>query len=66
MTNKTMCVLMEWNGGDTLIVRVADWKDFVTEIDCLLIDGEAGDTFSITLMEKDEEELDNLPEFEGW
>ncbi|HBD92557.1 MAG TPA: hypothetical protein DC057_00120 [Spirochaetia bacterium] len=66
MTNKTMCVLMEWNGGDTLIVRVEDWKDFVTEIDCLLIDGEAGDIFSIILIEKDEEELDNLPEFEGW
>ena len=57
---------MEWNEGDTLIVKVEDWKDFVTEINCLLIDGEAGNTFSLTLTEMEEEELNNLPEFEGW
>ena len=66
MNEKIRCVLIDFNGGDTLIVRVEDWKHQVADMDCLLLDGEAGDTFTLSLTDMDEEELDNLPEFEGF
>ena len=66
MTEKIYCVMIDFNDGDTLIVRLEDWKEYVAEIDSLLFDGEVGDKFTLILTEMDEEEYENLREFDGW
>lgn len=66
MNEKVKCVQISFNDGDTLIIRVEDWKNIIDDIDALLRDGEDGDYFEIIIEERAEEELKNLPEFEGF
>ena len=66
MLFRSKCVQISFNDGDTLIIRVEDWKNIIDDIDALLRDGEDGDYFEIIIEERAEEELKNLPEFEGF
>jgi hypothetical protein len=42
------------------------YRDGATLIDAELSDAEEGDSIVVTLRRMTEEQLDNLPEFEGW
>ena len=65
-SEKIYCVKIDFNDGDTLTVRLEDWKEQIPEIDSLLFDGEVGDKFTLSLIEMDEDEYENLPEFDGF
>jgi hypothetical protein len=66
MTEKIYCAKIDFNDGDTLTVRLEDWKEQISKIDSLLFDGEDGYKFTLSLIEMDEEEYENLREFDGF